>query len=156
MTLTLPDGETELDRWTISRRSFAWRCVILVALTALMLGPLVPVGRLWLWPVLAIGSALFYMWVFDEYRVWWDNRRIVWVLSDQAIYMHGPDAREPVDTRLALADISHVGRWPVWSIVLRLQTRQAITLPLVPNPRQVRAKISSALQNVKSAQEQTG
>ncbi len=143
-SFALGAGEVELRQWGLSGRSFLWRCAVLALITMLIPGALVPVEAWWQRVFVAVFSALFYMWVFDDFRIWRDNRNTVWLLTNQALHVHGPQVDEDIDLRLPLTDIRRIGPLPPWSLVLRLQSGTAITLPLVPERRALRKEILAA------------
>lgn len=140
------EGEVEQTRWTISRRSFAIRMTFLVLLTPLFVSPLFISLLLWSgmhvdalvqW-VAALPFALFLTWVLGDFGIWTRNRLSEWVLTNRAIHilnMSDPDVALPLHT------IKRINKWPLWSLVIRLQNGTAITLPIVPQPAQTRQQI---------------
>ena len=139
-------GETEQMRWTISRRSFALRMIVLVCVTPLILSPFLglalvwggaPLATLWQWAT-ALPFALFLTWVLGDFGIWTRNRTSEWILTNRAIHMR---SAFDMDSALPLSAIRHINRWPLWSLVLRLQNGTAVTLPLVPKPTDTRRTI---------------
>ncbi|MEP4196652.1 MAG: hypothetical protein ABJL99_13565 [Aliishimia sp.] len=143
-TLTLHPDERELRRWRISPQGFALRTAVLFLTTLFCLSPLTFFVSISGLVIASTVLSLLYMWIFDDFLIWRNNRNTLWLLSDRALYIHGPDAPEPVDHRLPLTEITKINRFPLWSLVLRLKPGTAITLPLVPTPRAIRAEIISA------------
>lgn len=143
MTLSHSD-EQELLRWRISPRAFFWRSLTLMLLTMLAWAPALPYFPVTVWALASVLSALFYMWIFEEFQIWYANRKTVWRLTNRALYIDEPNSIEPL--QLALTDIEAIGKLSLWSIVLRLPTHQSITLPLVPNVRKTKARIAQAIE----------
>ena len=141
MTAT-PSDERDLLSWRISRRAFLARTFVLMLLTMLVCSPILPYFNVLTWTLASALTALFYMWIFEEFQIWYSNRKTVWRLTNRALYINEPDAIEPLE--LALTDIAAIGKLSVWSITLRLPNRQSITLPLVPNIRATKARIAAA------------
>ncbi len=141
MTSTATD-ERDLISWRISRRAFFWRSVVLMLLTMLVCSPILPYFNVLTWTLASALTALFYMWIFEEFQIWHANRKTVWRLTNRALYINEPDSIEPLE--LALTDIAAIGKLSVWSITLRLPNRQSITLPLVPDLRATKARIAAA------------
>ena len=139
-----PDAqdEQELLRWRISPRAFLWRSLTLMALTMLVCAPILPYFNVVTWVLASAMTALFYMWIFEDFQIWYSNRKTVWRLTNRALYIKEPDAFDPLT--LALSDISAIGKLSLWSINLRLPNRQSITLPLVPDLRRTKARIAAA------------
>lgn len=139
-----PDAqdEQELLRWRVSPRAFMWRCLALLALTMLVCAPILPYFNAVTWVIASAISALFYMWIFEDFQIWYSNRKTVWRLTNRALYINEPDSFDPLI--LALTDISAIGRLSLWSITLRLPNRQNIVLPLVPDLRRTKARIAAA------------
>ena len=111
-------------------------------LTMLVCSPILPYFNVLTWTLASALTALFYMWIFEEFQIWYSNRKTVWRLTNRALYINEPDTIEPLE--LALTDIAAIGKLSVWSITLRLPNRQSITLPLVPNIRATKARIAAA------------
>ena len=141
MTPDAPD-ESELLRWRISKRAFALRCCLLLVLTILACVPILPYVNMLIWLMTATVIAAFYMWIFDDFMIWYANRKTVWHLTNRAIYIQDPDSFEPMV--LPLTEIEKVARFSLWSIRLRLPSRQSITLPLVPDVTATKARIIAA------------
>ncbi len=143
MTAALPE-EQDLLHWRISPRAFFWRCVALGVLTMLFTLPLL----IWLdpitWLLASVLIAVFYMWVFEEFQIWFSNRNTVWRLTNRALYINAPDTAEPLV--LPLTDIRSIGKLSLWSISLGLPDRQRITLPLVPNRAETKARLAQAIE----------
>ena len=137
-----PSEERDLLSWRISRRAFLARTFVLMLLTMLVCSPILPYFNVLTWTLASALTALFYMWIFEEFQIWYSNRKTVWRLTNRALYINEPDTIEPL--ALALTDIAAIGRLSVWSITLRLPNRQSITLPLVPNIRATKARIAAA------------
>ncbi|MBQ0805665.1 hypothetical protein [uncultured Sulfitobacter sp.] len=137
-----PSEERDLLSWRISRRAFLARTFVLMLLTMLVCSPILPYFNVLTWTLASALTALFYMWIFEEFQIWYSNRKTVWRLTNRALYINEPDAIEPLE--LALTDIAAIGKLSVWSITLRLPNRQSITLPLVPNIRATKARIAAA------------
>ena len=136
--------EQELLRWRISPTAFFWRSLTLMLLTMLAWAPALPYFPVTVWALASVLSALFYMWIFEEFQIWYANRKTVWRLTNRALYIDEPNSIEPL--QLALTDIEAIGKLSLWSIVLRLPTHQSITLPLVPNVRKTKARIAQAIE----------
>lgn len=134
--------EQDLLSWRISPRAFFWRCTALVVLTMLVCSPILPYFNAVTWVLASVITALFYMWIFEEFQIWHRNRKTVWRLTTRALYINDPENFEPLE--LALTDIAGIGKLSLWSIVLRLPNRQTITLPLVPDLRATKARIAAA------------
>ncbi|WP_176250580.1 MULTISPECIES: hypothetical protein [unclassified Sulfitobacter] len=137
-----PSEERDLLSWRISRRAFLARTFVLMLLTMLVCSPILPYFNVLTWTLASALTALFYMWIFEEFQIWYSNRKTVWRLTNRALYINEPDTIEPLE--LALTDIAAIGKLSVWSITLRLPNRQSITLPLVPNIRATKARIAAA------------
>ncbi|GLO79157.1 hypothetical protein [Sulfitobacter pontiacus] len=139
-----PPEEQDLLHWRISPRAFFWRCVALAVLTMLFTLPLL----IWLdpitWLLASVLIAVFYMWVFEEFQIWFSNRNTVWRLTNRALYINAPDTAEPLV--LPLTDIRSIGKLSFWSISLGLPDRQRITLPLVPNRAETKARLAQAIE----------
>ena len=140
--LELHLDETLLHSWRISARSFCVRAAALLLVTALICAPLYPVVTFAQWLLIMPLSALFYMWVFGDFRIWSDNRHTQWHLSNQALLIAPDNGLDSL--RLPLTEIRQINRWPLWSLVLRLQTGPAIVLPIPPEPRALRRDILDA------------
>jgi hypothetical protein len=84
------------------------------------------------------------MWVFDEFQIWYSNRKTVWRLTDRAIHINTPDTAEPLV--LSLTDIRSIGKLSLWSITLGLPDGQRVTLPLVPQLRETKARLVQAIE----------
>ena len=140
----LPPEEHDLLHWRISPRAFFWRCMTLAVLTMLFCLPLL----IWLdpitWLLASVLIAVFYMWVFDEFQIWYSNRKTVWRLTDRAIHINTPDTAEPLV--LPLTDIRSIGKLSLWSITLGLPDGQRVTLPLVPQLRETKARLAQAIE----------
>ncbi|WP_415921373.1 hypothetical protein [Tateyamaria sp. SN6-1] len=145
----VPEGEAPLLHWTISRRSYAIRMVTIVLATPLILSPFLVIAAVLYGPSLgllqqwatAIPFALLLTWVLGDFSIWRENRDSDWLLTTRAI--HFRNMIDP-DTRLPLTAIRRINRWPLWSLVLRLETGKAVTLPLVPHPAETRQRILDA------------
>ena len=141
-----PPEEQDLLHWRISPRAFFWRCVALAVLTMLFTLPLL----IWLdpitWLLASVLIAVFYMWVFEEFQIWFSNRNTVWRLTNRALYINAPDTAEPLV--LPLTDIRSIGKLSLWSISLGLPDGQRITLPLVPNRAETKARLAQAIEAV--------
>jgi hypothetical protein len=137
-----PSEERDLLSWRISLRAFFWRSAALMVLTMLICAPILPYFNVATWALASVLSALFYMWIFDDFQIWFENRNTVWRLTNRALYINDPENMAPLE--LALTDIAAIGKLSFWSITLRLPTRQSITLPLVPNVRETKAQIATA------------
>ncbi|SFS63746.1 hypothetical protein SAMN04488040_1232 [Sulfitobacter marinus] len=137
-----PSDERELLSWRISRAAFVSRTAVLMVLTMLVCSPILPYFDVLTWTVASAITALFYMWIFEEFQIWYANRKTVWRLTNRALYINEPDVVAPLE--LALTDIAAIGKLSLWSITLRLPNRQSITLPLVPNLRETKARIAAA------------
>ncbi|WP_341205100.1 hypothetical protein [uncultured Sulfitobacter sp.] len=139
-----PPEEHDLLHWRISPRAFFWRCVALAVLTMLFTLPLL----IWLdpitWLLASVLIAVFYMWVFEEFQIWYSNRNTVWRLTNRALYINSPDTAEPLV--LPLTDIRSIGKLSLWSISLGLPDGQRITLPLVPNRAETKARLAHAIE----------
>jgi hypothetical protein len=139
-----PPEEHDLLHWRISPRAFFWRCVALAVLTMLFTLPLL----IWLdpitWLLASVLIAVFYMWVFEELQIWYSNRNTVWRLTNRALYINTPDTAEPLV--LPLTDIRSIGKLSLWSISLGLPDGQRITLPLVPNRAETKARLAQAIE----------
>ena len=139
-----PPEEQDLLHWRISPRAFFWRCVALAVLTMLFTLPLL----IWLdpitWLLASVLIAVFYMWVFEEFQIWFSNRNTVWRLTNRALYINAPDTAEPLV--LPLTDIRSIGKLSLWSISLSLPDGQRITLPLVPNRAETKARLAQAIE----------
>lgn len=139
-----PPEEHDLLHWRISPRAFFWRCVALAVLTMLFTLPLL----IWLdpitWLLASVLIAVFYMWVFEELQIWYSNRNTVWRLTNRALYINSPDTAEPLV--LPLTDIRSIGKLSLWSISLGLPDGQRITLPLVPNRAETKARLAHAIE----------
>ena len=139
-----PPEEQDLLHWRISPRAFVWRCVALAVLTMLFTLPLL----IWLdpitWLLASVLIAVFYMWVFEEFQIWYSNRNTVWRLTNRALYINSPDTAEPLV--LPLTDIRSIGKLSLWSISLGLPDGQRITLPLVPNRAETKARLAQAIE----------
>lgn len=145
-------GEIEHLRWTISWRAFALRSAFLVLVTPLIVSPMllialilggVTFGTLRDWAV-ALPFALFLTWVFGDFSIWSRNKRSEWIVTNRAIHVLNKDE---FDTKLPLSAIRQINRWPLWSLVVRLQGGTAVTLPLVPDIRATRDTILSLRDN---------
>ncbi|WP_299688633.1 hypothetical protein [uncultured Tateyamaria sp.] len=143
---SLADGQTEHMRWTISRRSFALRMIVLVCVTPLILSPFpvialvwgaAPMSALWQWAT-ALPLALFLTWVLGDFGIWTRNRATEWILTNRAIHIR---SAFELDTALPLTAIKRINRWPWWSLVLRLRNGTAVKLPLVPTTDDTRRTI---------------
>lgn len=141
MTPEGPDERTLL-RWQISFRAFVLRCCFLLVLTMIASALMLPYYTVGIWLVTAALVAVFYMWIFDDFQIWYANRKTHWRLTNRALYIEQADNFEPLV--LPLTDIVRIGRLSLWSIVLQLPNRQSITLPLVPDVRATKAKIAAA------------
>ena len=143
MTATPPE-EQDLLHWRISPRAFFWRCVALAVLTMLFTLPLL----IWLdpitWLLASVLIAVFYMWVFEEFQIWYSNRNTVWRLTNRALYINSPDTAEPLVP--PLTDIRSIGKLSLWSISLGLPDGQRITLSLVPNRAETKARLAQAIE----------
>ncbi|WP_339762824.1 hypothetical protein [uncultured Sulfitobacter sp.] len=137
-----PADERELLSWRISWGAFVSRTAVLMVLTMLVCSPILPYFNVLTWTVASAITALFYMWIFEEFQIWYANRKTVWRLTNRALYIDEPDVAAPLE--LALTDIAAIGKLSLWSITLRLPNRQSITLPLVPNLRETKARIAAA------------
>lgn len=137
-----PSDERDLLSWRISPRAFFWRSVALMVFTMLVCSPILPYSNVVSWALASAVTALFYMWIFEEFQIWYANRKTVWRLTNQALYIDEPDSMTPL--KLRLTDIAAIGKLSIWSITLRLPNRQSITLPLVPNLRATKAQITAA------------
>jgi hypothetical protein len=139
-----PPEEHDLLHWRISPRAFFWRCAALAVLTMLFTLPLL----IWLdpitWLLASVLIAVFYMWVFEEFQIWYSNRNTVWRLTNRALYINAPDTAEPLV--LPLTDIRSIGKLSLWSISLGLPDGQRITLPLVPNRAETKARLAQAIE----------
>ncbi len=139
-----PPEEQDLLHWRISPRAFFWRCVALAVLTMLFTLPLL----IWLdpitWLLASVLIAVFYMWVFEEFQIWYSNRNTVWRLTNRGLYINAPDTAEPLV--LPLTDIRSIGKLSLWSISLGLPDGQRITLPLVPNRAETKARLAQAIE----------
>ena len=139
-----PPEEQDLLHWRISPRAFFWRCVALAVLTMLFTLPLL----IWLdpitWLLASVLIAVFYMWVFEEFQIWFSNRNTVWRLTNRALYINAPDTAEPLV--LPLTDIRSIGKLSLWSISLGLPDGQRITLPLVANRGETKARLAQAIE----------
>ncbi|WP_304950120.1 hypothetical protein [Sulfitobacter sp.] len=139
-----PPEEQDLLHWRISPRAFFWRCVALAVLTMLFTLPLL----IWLdpitWLLASVLIAVFYMWVFEEFQIWFSNRNTVWRLTNRGLYINAPDTAEPLV--LPLTDIRSIGKLSLWSISLGLPDGQRITLPLVPNRAETKARLAQAIE----------
>jgi hypothetical protein len=144
MSFAFAPGETEIRRWRVSRRSLAWRTAALLLATLIALTPLAYYTTWAGWAVSAAILLPLYMWVFDDFKIWRENARTVWLLTDQALHIDAPDDEDAPALRLPLEQIASVSRWPLWSVVLRLQSGVALTLPLAPQPRRLRVEILAA------------
>jgi len=137
-----PSDERELLSWRISWSAFLSRTAVLMVLTMLVCSPILPYFDVLTWTVASAITALFYMWIFEEFQIWYANRKTVWRLTNRALYIDEPDVVAPLE--LALTDIAAIGKLSLWSITLRLPNRQSITLPLVPNLRETKSRIAAA------------
>jgi len=137
-----PSDERELLSWRISWGAFVSRTAVLMVLTMLVCSPILPYFDILTWTVASAITALFYMWIFEEFQIWYANRKTVWRLTNRALYIDEPDVVAPLE--LALTDIAAIGKLSLWSITLRLPNRQSITLPLVPNLRETKERIAAA------------
>ena len=139
-----PPEEQDLLHWRISPRAFFWRCVALAVLTMLFTLPLL----IWLdpitWLLASVLIAVFYMWVFEEFQIWYSNRNTVWRLTNRALYINAPDTAEPLV--LPLTDIRSIGKLSLWSISLGLPDGQRITLPLVPTRAETKTRLAQAIE----------
>ena len=139
-----PPEEQDLLHWRFSPRAFFWRCVALAVLTMLFTLPLL----IWLdpitWLLASVLIAVFYMWVFEEFQIWFSNRNTVWRLTNRALYINSPDTAEPLVP--PLTDIRSIGKLSLWSISLGLPDGQRITLPLVPNRAETKARLAQAIE----------
>mgnify|MGYP003627791640 FL=1 len=139
-----PPEEHDLLHWRISPRAFFWRCMALAVLTMLFCLPLL----IWLdpitWLLASVLIAVFYMWVFDEFQIWYRNRNTAWRLTNRALYITPPDTAEPLV--LPLTDIRSIGKLSLWSITLGLPDGQRVTLPLVPQLRETKARLAQAIE----------
>ena len=88
--------------------------------------------------------AVIYMWVFDEFQIWYRNRNTAWRLTNRALYINSPDTAEPLV--LPLTDIRSIGKLSLWSITLGLPDGQRVTLPLVPQLRETMARLAQAIE----------
>ena len=140
--ISSPSDERELLSWRISRAAFVSRTAVLMVFTMLVCSPILPYFDVLTWTVASAITALFYMWIFEEFQIWYTNRKTVWRLTNRALYIDEPDVVGPLE--LALTDIAAIGKLSLWSITLRLPNRQSITLPLVPNLRETKARIAAA------------
>lgn len=140
----LAAGETELRRWTVSRRSFLLRCVAQFAVTLTVMLPIWWQYDVVVYVLAAVMLAPGLMWTFGDFSIWRDTRHTQWLLSDQALHSLGPDSGEDVDLRLALQEIRNISTLLPWSLVLRLRDGTAITLPLAPKPATLRRDILHA------------
>ena len=141
-----PEGERELLRWRISPRAFFWRSLTLMLFTMFVCAPILPYFNVATYLLASAILALFYMWVFDEYQIWTNNRKTVWRLTNRALYIDAPETFEPLV--LPLHQIDGFGRLSLWSLVVRLSNNQSITLPLVPDLRATKAQINAAREAV--------
>jgi len=139
-----PPEEHDLLNWRITPRAFFWRCMALAVLTMLFCLPLL----IWLdpitWLLASVLIAVFYMWVFDEFQIWYRNRNTAWRLTNRALYINSPDTAEPLV--LPLTDIRSIGKLSLWSITLGLPDGQRVTLPLVPQLRETKARLAQAIE----------
>ena len=146
-TADLMPGETVLHSWTISGRSFFIRMCTIVIFWVI-LGQIGSLGQSLSVTLLALPGAilfgLFYMWVFGELDIWTRNRKTKWHLTDRSIHLV-PD--DDLPSRLPLAEIKRINRFPLWSLVIRFNAGTAITLPIPPNPKALRERILKARAN---------
>ena len=61
-----------------------------------------------------------------------------------SLYINSPDTAEPLV--LPLTDIRSIGKLSLWSISLGLPDGQRITLPLVPNRAETKARLAQAIE----------
>ncbi|MEO0402420.1 MAG: hypothetical protein AAF214_08585 [Pseudomonadota bacterium] len=144
----LMPGETLIYSWRISARSFFIRAGVIV-LVWVILGQIGSFGQgistmLLALPGAVLGGA-FYMWVFGEFEIWTRNRHTAWHLTNRAIHIVPGD---DMPSRLPLAEIRRINRWPLWSLVLRLNSGTATTLPIPPHPKKLRHRIMSTRAHV--------
>ncbi|MEP1964837.1 hypothetical protein [Tateyamaria sp.] len=144
LTTDLMPGETLLHSWTISGRSFFIRMGTFVAVSV-VLGQLASIGQSLSVKLLALPGAvlfgLFCMWMFGELDIWMRNRKTTWHLTNRSIHIV-PD--DDLPSRLPLAEIKRINRFPFWSLVIRLNSGTATTLPIPPNPKALRDRIMQA------------
>ncbi|MEP5633684.1 MAG: hypothetical protein ABJP79_17540 [Tateyamaria sp.] len=147
LTTDLMPGETLLHSWTISGRSFFIRMGTIVAVWV-VLGQIGSLGQSLSVTLLALPGAvlfgLFYMWVFGELDIWMHNRKTIWHLTNRAIHIV-PD--DDLPSRMPLAEIKRINRFPFWSLVIRLNSGTATTLPIPPAPKTLRDRIMQAREN---------
>ena len=143
-TADLMPGETLLYSWGISARSFFIRVGAIVGIWV-VLGQIGSLGQGLPVTLMAVPGAivfgLFYMWVFGELDLWAQHRDTNWHLTDRAIHIVPGD---DLPARLPLAEIRRINRWPLWSLVVRFNTCTATTLPIPPNPAELRRRILAA------------
>ena len=84
------------------------------------------------------------MWVFGELDIWTLNRKTKWHLTNRAIHIVPND---DLPSRMPLAEIKRINRFPFWSLVVRLNSGTAMTLPIPPNPAALRDRIMQARAN---------
>lgn len=154
MSADLPSGaamgETVRQRWTVSRAAFAARTAVLLCTTLIALTPL---GYYTNWPGTLISAFVLvptYMWVLDDFKIWRDNASTTWLLTDQALYIDSVEDGGPGLLRLPLDTVKSITRWPPWSLVLRLNTGVALTLPLVPSARRLKADLRAACHDMQN------
>ena len=144
----LMPGETLLQSWHISARSFLVRLGVILGIWVIV-GQLGGYGKSLPVLLLAIPGAalvgLFYMWVFGELDIWARNRDTEWHLTDRAILVVPGDE---LPARLPLAEIRRINRWPIWSLVIRFNSGTATTVPIPPRPGELRRRILEARAHV--------
>ena len=136
-------SETVLREWTISPVSFGIRCGAILLLTILLTGMAIPDASFTIWIASGLFWAIFLMWFFGDFGIWAENRERHWILTLTEIKMD--DDRNPEnDMVLPLSAVRKVSRFPLWSLVLRLENGRAIVIPLPPQPWQLRRDILAA------------
>jgi hypothetical protein len=127
-----------------SLRAFGLRCVGLFLITFLMLTPAWPfVGGLAA-TITAIILSLTYMFVLDDFSDWMRHRHATWTLTPSALIYENP-SEDMMPHTLPLSEITAIKRRFFWSLVVRLQNGQAITMAYIDTPKQTRTLIQNAI-----------
>lgn len=151
-----------LHIWTSSLRAFGLRCVGLFLCTYIIMSLLLPLvggfsfAFFTALPVYggipaftsAIILSLTYMFVLDDFTDWMRHRHATWTLTPSALTYENP-AEDMVPHALPLTEITTIKQRFFWSLVLRLENGQAITMAYIDKPAQARTLIQNAIKAVK-------
>lgn len=126
-----------------SRRAFGLRCIGLFVVTNVLLFP----GWPFFGGLAAFLSALclsvVYMFVLDDFTDWMHHRDATWTLTHNALIYENPTEDMGAHT-LPLTDIKSLKPRFWWSVVLRLNDGQAVTMSYIDDPSGARDLIQHA------------